>query len=217
MAKARPRTMARMTALSLVLTAGTAGAASLCDLPTEVLCDLIDDSDAAETEHPDRERVLSLLTDDQRATLRAQLAAAMGSLWPNAGPDAADELRRLARDTSDNVRVSAAVGLARAIERASAPERIDLVCTWALSPEKDERLALARALTWSTPVFVADLVLEQLAADDSVAVRAAALAAVAKHFHEDSSAYVRIVSKCIEDSDANVQRLARALFKRARG
>jgi hypothetical protein len=115
------------------------------------------------------------------------------------------------------VRVSAAVGLARAIERASAPERIDLVCTWALSPEKDERLALARALTWSTPVFVADLVLEQLAADDSVAVRAAALAAVAKHFHEDSSAYVRIVSKCIEDSDANVQRLARALFKRARG
>jgi len=78
-------------------------------------------------------------------------------------------------------------------------------------------LALARALTWSTPVFVADLVLEQLAADDSTAVRAAALAAVAKHFHEDSSAYVRIVSKCLEDTDVNVQRLARALFKRARG
>jgi HEAT repeat protein len=186
-------------------------------LPTEVLCDLIDDAEAAETEHPDRARVLSSLTDDQRATVRAQVAAAMGSLWPNAAPDAADELRRLARDTSDNVRVSAAVGLARAIERASAPERIDLVCTWALSPDKDERLALARALTWSTPVFVADLVLEQLAADDSTAVRAAALAAVAKHFHEDSSAYVRIVSQCIEDSDSNVQRLARALFKRARG
>jgi HEAT repeat protein len=217
MVNTRPRTMARMTALSLVLTAGTAGAASLRDLPTEVLCDLIDDSEVAETEHPLRARVLSLLTEDQRATVRAQVAAAMGSLWPNAGPDAADELRRLARDTSDNVRVSAAVGLARAIERASAPERIDLVCTWALSPEKDERLALARALTWSTPVFVADLVLEQLAADDTVAVRAAALAAVAKHFHEDSSAYVRIVSKCIEDSDPNVQRLARALFKRARG
>ena len=77
--------------------------------------------------------------------------------------------------------------------------------------------ALARALTWSTPVFVADLVLEQLAADDSTAVRAASLAAVAKHFHEDSSAYVRIVSKCLEDPDANVQKLARALFKRARG
>jgi ABC-type thiamine transport system ATPase subunit len=115
------------------------------------------------------------------------------------------------------VRVNAAVALARAIERASAPERIDLVCTWALSSDKDERLALARALTWSTPVFVADLVLEQLAADDHIAVRAAALAAVAKHFHEDSSAYVRIVSKCVDDPDANVQRLARALFIRARG
>jgi len=217
MAKARPRTVARMTALALVLTAGTAGAASLRELPTEVLCDLIDDAEAADAEQPERARVLSIFTDDQRAMLRAQVAVAMGNLWPDAGPDAAEELRRLARDTSDNVRVSAAVGLARAIERASAPERIDLVCTWALSEDRDERLALARALTWSTPVFVADLVLEQLAADDSTAVRAAALAAVAKHFHEDSTAYVRIVSKCLEDPDANVQRLARALFKRARG
>jgi hypothetical protein len=217
MAISRPRSVARMTALSLVLTAGTAGAASLRDLPTEVLCELIDDAEAAETQEPERARVLSLLTEDERAAVRAQVAAAMGSLWPNAGSEASDELRRLARDASDNVRVSAAVGLARAIERASAPERIDLVCTWALSEDRDERLALARALTWSTPVFVADLVLEQLAADDSTAVRAASLAAVAKHFHEDSSAYVRIVSKCLEDPDRNVQKLARALFKRARG
>jgi HEAT repeat protein len=217
MAISRPRSVARMTALSLVLTAGTAGAASLRDLPTEVLCELIDDAEAAETQEPERARVLSLLTEDERAAVRAQVAAAMGSLWPNAGAEASDELRRLARDASDNVRVSAAVGLARAIERASAPERIDLVCTWALSEDRDERLALARALTWSTPVFVADLVLEQLAADDSTAVRAASLAAVAKHFHEDSSAYVRIVSKCLEDPDRNVQKLARALFKRARG
>ena len=217
MANKRPHAVARLTALSLVLTAGTAGAASLRDLPTEVLCDLIDDAEAAETEHPVREQVLHLLTDDQRASVRAQVAEAMGSLWPNASLDASDELRRLARDTSDSVRVSAAVGLARAIERASAPERIDLVCTWALSLDKDERLALARALTWSTPVFVADLVLEQLAADEHTAVRAAALAAVAKHFHENSSAYVRVVSKCIDDPDINVQKLARALFKRARG
>jgi hypothetical protein len=141
----------------------------------------------------------------------------MANLWPGVTAEVADELRRLARDVSDSVRVNAAVALARAIERASPPERIDLVCTWALSSDKDERLALARALTWSTPVFVADLVLEQLAADDHIAVRAAALAAVAKHFHENSAAYVRIVSKCVDDPDANVQRLARALFSRARG
>lgn len=217
MVHTRPRALARLTALSLILTAGAAGAASLGDLPTEVLCDLIDDTDGAELGTPERARVLSLLGADTRPAIRSQVAEAMGSLWPGAAADAADELRRLARDVSDNVRVSAAVGLARAIERASAPERIDLVCTWALSTEKDERLALARALTWSTPVFVADLVLEQLAADDHTAVRAAALAAVAKHFHEDSSAYVRIVSKCIDDPDVNVQRLARALFSRARG
>jgi hypothetical protein len=61
------------------------------------------------------------------------------------------------------------------------------------------------------------LVLEQLTADESTAVRAAALAAVAKHFHENSSAYARIVGRCLDDRDPNVQRLARALFKRARG
>lgn len=210
--------VARATALSLILTAGTAGAGTLRDLPSEVLCDLIDDdADAAETDNPDRARLLAVLSQDERAALRSHVAAAMGSLWPGASMEAADELRRLARDVSDNVRVSAAVGLARAIERASAPERIDLVCTWALSPDTDERLALARALTWSTPVFVADLVLEQLAADESTPVRAAALAAVAKHFHEDSSAYVRIVSTCIDDPDPNVRRLARALHQRAQG
>jgi HEAT repeat protein len=217
MGSARPRSVARLTALSLVLTAGTVGAATLRDLPPEVLCDLIDDTEAAEVAQPERSRAAALLTEEDRASVRAQVAAAMGSLWPNPAADAADELRRLARDSSDHVRISAAVGLARAIERASAPERIDLVCTWALSEDRDERLALARALTWSTPVFVADLVLEQLAEDDSIAVRAAALAAVAKHFHEDSSAYVRIVSKCLEDPDTNVRKLARALFKRARG
>jgi HEAT repeat protein len=217
MAKRRRRAMARLTALSLVLTAGTAGAASLRDLPTEVLCELIDEVDATEMGFAERGKLLSLLTLDERAPVRAQAAAAMGNLWPGAGLQAADELRRLARDVSDSVRVSAAVGLARAIERASAPERIDLVCSWALSPETDERLALARALTWSTPVFVADLVLEQLAADESTPVRAAALAAVAKHFHEDSSVYAGIVGQCIDDPDPNVQRLARALFQRARG
>jgi HEAT repeat protein len=147
----------------------------------------------------------------------AETVKPMVNPWPDLASETGDELRRLARDTSDSVRVSAAVGLARAIERASAPARIDLVCTWALSEDRDERLALARALTWSTPVFVADLVLEQLAADNSTAVRAAALAAVAKHFHEDSATYVRVVSKCLEDPDRNVQKLARALFKRARG
>ena len=123
MANAKPRATARLTALSLVLTAGTAGAASIRDLPTEVLCDLIDDAELTEPNSPTRARLLSALTVDQRATVRAEAAAAMGSLWPNQAAEAAEELRRLARDVSDNVRVSAAVGLARAIERASAPER----------------------------------------------------------------------------------------------
>lgn len=213
MARVRRRAAAPLTALSLILTAATAGAASPRELPTEVLWDQFDDEETAKrTDAQARSRAPA----NDSASQRAELAAAMGSEWPEPAPGAADELRRLARDTSDNVRISAAVGLARAIERASAPERIDLVCTWALSEHVDERLALARALTWSTPVFVADLVLEQLACDSSAAVRGAALAAVARHFHEDSAAYANIVSQCLEDADGNVRRLAKALMKRAR-
>jgi HEAT repeat protein len=216
MAKAGPHAAMRMTALSLVLTASTASAAALYDLPTEVLCELIDEADATESGHPQKARVLSLLHADQRPTVRAQVAEAMGSLWPNAGPSAAAELRRLSRDQSDSVRISAAVGLARAIERATAPERIDLVCSWALSSDADERLALARALTWATPVFVADLVLQQLAQDETATVRAAALAAVARHFHENSAVYTDIVSQCESDADESVRRIAQAMLKRAR-
>lgn len=214
---AKPAAVARVTALSLVLTAGSAGAAVLRDLPTEVLCELIDDVERAEARSPERARVLCLLANHPSEAVRERAAAAMGNSWPDIPTETGAELRRLARDDSHSVRVSAAVGLARAIERASPPERIDLVCTWALSADRDERLALARALTWSTPVFVADLVLEQLAADDAPTVRAAALAAVAKHFHEDSKAYVQIVSQCIDDVDPQVRKLARALFQRARG
>jgi HEAT repeat protein len=216
MAKAGPHAAMRMTALSLVLTASTASAAALRDLPTEVLCELIDEAEATESGHPQKARVLSLLHADERPTVRAQVAEAMGSLWPDAGPSAAAELRRLSRDQSDSVRISAAVGLARAIERATAPERIDLVCSWALSSDPDERLALARALTWATPVFVADLVLQQLAHDEIATVRAAALAAVARHFHENSAVYTDIVSQCESDSDESVRRIAQAMLKRAR-
>jgi hypothetical protein len=213
MARVRRRHAAPMTALSLILTAAAAGAASPRELPTEVLWDQIDDVETAGLKDA---QVRSSPPANDSASRRAELAAAMGNAWPEPAPGAADDLRRLARDASDNVRISAAVGLARAIERASAPERIDLVCTWAVSEDVDERLALARALTWSTPVFVADLVLEQLACDSSTAVRGAALAAVARHFHEDSAAYANIVSKCLEDPDGNVRRLAKALMKRAR-
>jgi hypothetical protein len=214
MVSVRRRATAPMTALSLVLTAGTAAAGpQLYDSSTEVLCEQIDDAETAEPS-AEREHAFGVLGDNTAA--RARFAEALGNMWPEPSPEAAAELRRLARDASDHVRISAAVGLARAIERANAPERIDLVCTWAVSDDVDERLALARALTWSTPVFVADLVLEQLAGDVSAAVRAAALAAVARHFHENSAAYASIVSQCTEDRDGNVQKLARALMKRAR-
>jgi HEAT repeat protein len=212
----RRHALARLTALSFMLTAGTASAASLHELPPEVLTKLIDETESEEPGNPQRVRILSLLATDSRPIVRRHVAGAMGALWSEASEQVEHGLRRLARDEDAAVRHAAAMGLARALERASGPERIDVVCRWALSENVEDRAALARALTWPTPVFVSDLVIEQLARDASVEVRSAALIAAGKHFHEHSTTYARIVTGAASDPDRGVRRLARALLSRAR-
>ncbi len=217
MASVRRHTFARLTALSLMLTTGGAGAESLRKLPTEVVSELIEAAETSRPRHPQRLLFLSLLAEDPRPAVRAQVAETIGGLWPEAGEKVETVLHTLAQDGDADVREGAAIGLARAVERARAPERIELVCRWATSERATDRAALARALTWPTPVFVADLLFEQLAGDENVEVRSAALSAAVKHFREDSPAYARVVERAASDPDRGVRRQARALLGRGRG
>jgi HEAT repeat protein len=212
------RLLAHLTATSLVLAAGTAGALTetpLRELPTRVISDLIDDAERTDPSDPHRAAVLGELAKDARYTVRAEVAEALSLLWPDREATLA-LLRTLANDRSADVRAATAVGLARTLGRASALERVDLVAELALSPHSRERLAVARALSSSVPVLVRASAVEQLARDPNPRTRAALMNVMSAHFDEDPARYLAVAEALLRDSDRGVRARAHALLTRVR-
>ena len=75
----------------------------------------------------------------------------MGNFGPTPAPTLARAPSAGARRFRQRARSQQPVGWLAPSSGQPRPRRIELVCTWALSEDRDERLALARALTWSTP------------------------------------------------------------------
>jgi hypothetical protein len=113
------------------------------------------------------------------------------------------------------VRLAASHGLARAIQRATPVDRIELVSQWALSESALERAAIARALADPVPVFMLDLVVEHLTYDSDAEVRKSVAQAAAAHFHEDPASYARIAERLAGDPEVSVRSAARELLARA--
>jgi hypothetical protein len=194
----------RAAATSMVLMGGTGAAV----IAPQVLDELIEAAERLARSDKDCVRVLRTLARDERPAVRALVAEAAGTLSPEGAPAAIHLLRELARDPPSHVRGSVALGVARRIARASPAERIELVCEWALSRDACERAAIARALVCPTPVLVTDLVVQQLAQDESAEVRTLALEAAAAHAHQDPTAYRRIAIERLDDPAAEVRRAA---------
>ena len=206
------RLFANIAATSLALGASSPAAADeLAAIPEDTLSDVIEEAERGPATAEERLLVIQRIAADSRPFVRAQAAAAAGSLFPEGGETTLALLRRLAADDSDVVRNAAASGLARALERASPVERIQMVCDWALSAQNGARAAIARALVSPTPVFVADIALECLSSDADAEVRLAALLAVAAHFDEAPALYGAITERLATDSDRHVRRAARNL------
>lgn len=205
-----------LAAVSIAVSGGAADVrAELSEIPVEVVSEVVDDAESDDWHPEDRLSVLSLLAQDGRGTVRARVAEAMAALWPAAPPEAEVILRDLAHDRSANVRSGAARGLALALEHASPLERLHLVCEWTISECPAERAALAEALSSRTPVFVTDLVIEQLARDPEAGVRRAALKAAAGHFDERPELYHRVAASLVSDPDRHVRHAARRLASRS--
>jgi HEAT repeat protein len=194
----------RAAATSMMLMGGTSAAV----IGPQVLDELIEEAERLARNDEDCVQVLRTLARDERPAVRALLAAAAGTLSSDGAPAAIHLLRELARDPSSHVRGAVALGVARRIARATPAERIELVCEWALSRNACERAAIARALVWPTPVLVTDLVVQQLAQDESAEVRMLALQAAAAHAHQDPTTYRRIAVERLDDPASEVRRAA---------
>lgn len=210
-ASCRLHWLKRVAATSAMLVGG-AGATALSP---QALGEIIEAAErVAEDENGGCARVLQLLARDPRPAVRGLVAEALGVLPPERDAAARALLRELARDESAHVRSAAALGLARTIHRATPPERIELVCEWALSDDCRDRAAVARALAWPTPVFVTDLVVEQLARDEDSEVRALALQAALSHAHQDPATYRRLATELLTDPHEPVRHAAERVLAR---
>ncbi|HVJ19053.1 MAG TPA: hypothetical protein VM686_26720 [Polyangiaceae bacterium] len=209
------RLLRHLVALSIAFGAGSASAAELAELPSEVLSDLVSEVEQSDTDTDTKLSVLKLLSSDVRGDVRASVAEAAGHLWPDNKEDSLALVRALAQDGSTKVRAAAANGLTRMLYLASPAERVEVVCTFAVADAPAERLALARALSSHVPVLVADLALEQLANDDEPEIRAAAVRAALQRIDEAPATYRRLAAERIADPDRNVRRAAKRLLGRA--
>jgi hypothetical protein len=197
-------------------------AAALAQVPADLVIDSVEDASADDADHTpwhpdDLGALLQLVRHDPRVQVRERVAELAGS-FPYRTATAVDTaqqvLSALCADPSSRVRAAAGRGLARLLEASTPVERIELISTWATSGDHHHRAAIARALSASTPMFVTDLAIEQLANDRATEVRGAALEAAAAHFDDAPSVYARIAQAHSDDPDAGVRYAARRLLMR---
>jgi hypothetical protein len=207
-----------LASISLSSGASTA-AAALAEIPDDVASDLIDeidDTDETSWGVHDRVGALMLLTHDPRAVVRARVARSARTLWDNAPDEALELVRQLLRDPSENVVQAASATLSELIERASPARRIEIVCDFTVSEETAERVAIGRALSRGTPVFVTDIAIAELSRDKNAEVRALALIAAERHFREAPGTYHALAMTASTDADATVRAAAHRLLRSPR-
>lgn len=193
--------LSRLAAASMAL--GATAAAATMEVPAEVLAKWVED----DLRRSPPLTPLQAVDSADRAATRTR--AAVGALWSSAKERAEALLQRMARDDSPHVRIGAAAGLGRMLELSSPVERVELVCRWTLAEHVRERVALARALALPTPVFVADLVVAELARDADHEVRAAAARAVRTHFRSDPQRFAQLAARLLDDPQDAVRVAAR--------
>ncbi len=158
---------------------------------------------------PDRQSVLRRLALSPLPSIRLRVAQAAGALASEDPSGGLALLRQLSRDARGDVRSAAARGLASFLQHAPGPLRCAVESDWATAGAPHQRVALARALGSTAPDWMTDLALLELANDDRVSVRRAALHAVRAHLRRNPEAYLPLVAARSADPDRRVRKSAR--------
>jgi hypothetical protein len=207
----RQTLLKRIAAASLSLGAGAAAAVqNLEDVPVDLLGELVDDAGTEALEVNDRVLMLRLLARDSRPAVRATVAGALPPLYRCAPDESVGLLRLLASDGSADVREAVTAALSEVVKRAAPVDRVEIVCSWALSEDARARAAIARVLTARIPVLVTDLAIEQLVHDRDPEVRRFAALAARAHEDEDRARYGALLARLETDEQAGVRDAARS-------
>jgi HEAT repeat protein len=176
---------------------------------------LVDEVERSNHELPNRQSVLRRLAFSTSPVIRARVAEAAGALGSEDLGAGLALIKLLSHDSAGSVRAAAARGLAHMIEQLPDALRTAVESEWATARAPGERVVLARALGLSTPSWLTDLAIGELASDQNVAVRRAALQAVGQQLEKNPGAYVGLVVAHLGDADRQVRKNARRALRRA--
>jgi len=216
MVRVRSKTLQGLIAGMLALLSYLPDAdATAADADEPFLEALVDDAESGDVDVFDRPSVLRRLSVNPSAEVRVRVAEAAGALALEDPSDGLALLRELSHDSVTRVRRAAARGLAHFMDHAPGPLRAAVESDWATARAASERVTLARALGASTPDWMTDLALAELATDARVRVRRAAVDAARHKIESNPSAYVQLATERLSDPDRHVRKSARQLLRQA--
>jgi hypothetical protein len=216
-ARARSKAIQGLLAGTLALFSSFPDADALADPPDSWGADDgVDDNErGAEDLQHHHFSLLARLAQSPSSAVRVHVAEAAGAVLGSEREGGLALLRRLSQDATGEVRAAAARGLADWIEHAPGPQRAAVESDWATSRSADARVALALALGSTTPDWLTDLALGELAGDPDPRVRRAALEAAREQLATSPAAYVALAAEHVADPDPRVRKSARHVLMRA--
>jgi hypothetical protein len=176
---------------------------------------LVDESERATQEPPNRQSVLRRLAQSASPAIRARVAEAAGALGGEELRGGLSLLELLSRDEAGSVRAAAARGLSHLIDGSPELVRTAIESQWATAVVSSQREVLAVALGRSRPDWLTDLAIAELANDGQVNVRRAALQSAQQQLDSNPSAYVQLAAALLTDADRGVRKSARKLLRQA--
>lgn len=197
------------SAATLLLLTGADAREAQPLLPAEVVSQVLDEAEGPSLDRLARRRLLQRLADDPRAAIRIQAADVTGNL--NGAADAVFAqglLRTLSADTHSGVRMAAARALAQRLRRLPSVSAMSCAAEWAISSKSAHRECVAQAMVSTDESVWNEHLLEQLMADMTPSVRAAATRALSGRYHSDPNRYGWLLSAALTDTDVKVRRLA---------
>jgi hypothetical protein len=163
----------------------------------------------------DRARLLQLVAEDLRPSVRAEVARRIAELEPPVPRAALRLLARLAGDPAAEVSQAAAHALAITISRAPGLEGTSLVSKWAVSGTNGMRLAVAVALERPFQVLGGDTAIEHLAGDPVPAIRRAAARAAWARRTTAPDRFTAVLQRLSGDPDSQVREIANLALARS--